>query len=236
MLGIVIFLSVVSWLGLSVAKPLARAVFPVPYREVIGRFADAEDLDPFLVVAIIRVESRFDPRAVSAKEARGLMQLMPTTGAWVGAQLGLPPGTTGPEALFDPELNIRLGTWYLSYLREQFNGRLTPTLAAYNGGHANVKRWLQTEQWSGERRATSNIPFPETRNYVERVSSTHDWYRHVYDGRWEEVGRPGYGVPSPRWFLGLLRLAIAQFRVQQGSAWAPDRPGLKAPAGGEGRR
>src|SRR5690606_24350900 len=102
------------------------------YRATVERWASEYGVDARLVAAVVRVESRYVPSARSSKGARGLMQLMPDTGAWVAERLGL--GPVEPDELEDPELNLRLGTWYLAYQIRAFNGDLTLALAAYNGG------------------------------------------------------------------------------------------------------
>jgi soluble lytic murein transglycosylase len=116
------------------------------YADLINRIAAEEGVDPELVRAIIRVESSFDPRAVSPKGARGLMQLMPATA-----------GRYAVQNTFDPEANIRGGVRYLRSLHDRFPGRLTLALAAYNAGENAVLRH------------NGIPPYPETRQYVERV-------------------------------------------------------------------
>ena len=162
----------------AVAPTLWRFVYPLPYAEVIERHALANQLDPLLVAAIIRVESGFNTRATSPKDARGLMQILPSTGAWAASQMGL-TGFTG-EGLYEPEQNIAIGTWYLQNLLQQFEGKTTIALAAYNGGRGNVKSWLEECRWSGEETELSQIPFPETRNYVFKVLRNYDIYQELY--------------------------------------------------------
>lgn len=159
-------------------RPIGRMVYPFPYREVVERWALEYRVDPRLVVAVARVESGFRPTARSSRNARGLMQVMPETGAWVAERLGM--GSIGADDLYDPELNLRLGTWYLAYQVQMFNGDLALALAAYNGGSANVRRWLEEERWSGSVDDLSQIPFPETRAYVMRVLAVYERYRLLY--------------------------------------------------------
>lgn len=110
------------------------------------------------------------------------MQLMPETARWAADLMGLKDFEL--EQLFDPEVNIAIGVWYLSNLREQFDGDMVLALAAYNGGRANVLRWLREEAWSGEVETVHDIPFPETRGYVQKVLNTYQWYRRVYRNAW----------------------------------------------------
>lgn len=106
------------------------------------------------------------------------MQIMPDTGVWAAQQMGL--DDFSPDQLFDPEINIAIGVWYLALLIRQFDGNEVLAVAAYNGGRTNVLRWLDEGIWSGERQSAASIPFPETRGYVQKVFSTYDWYLRVW--------------------------------------------------------
>jgi hypothetical protein len=123
----------------------------MPFGELIHEKAEKYDVDPLLVAAVIEQESRFKPRAKSHVGARGLMQLMPRTGRWMGAR-----------NLYDPEQNIDAGVKYIKYLNKRFDGNLRLTIAAYNGGEGNVKRYRGVP------------PFRETRQYVKKVMKNYD--------------------------------------------------------------
>lgn len=174
-----------AWLALLLAVllvvPAGRwslaQVYPLAYREIISRQAREHGLDPFLVAAVIRNESRFRHDVVSSQGARGLMQLMPETARWASEQLRIPYSL---EMLNDPEFNIRLGCWYLASLHQEFGGDTVLALAAYNGGRSNVRRWLDRNQWTGEHTTLAQIPFPETRKYVGKVLRDHKLYRWIY--------------------------------------------------------
>jgi soluble lytic murein transglycosylase-like protein len=126
----------------------------VPYGALIYEKAKKYDVDPALVAAVMEQESRFRPRAKSHVGARGLMQLMPRTGRWMGAR-----------DLYDPEQNVDAGVKYIKYLHKRFNGDLKKTIAAYNGGEGNVMRYRGVP------------PFRETRQYVKKVMKNYD--RHT---------------------------------------------------------
>lgn len=160
---------------------LAVQLFPVRYGELITREAARHNLDPLLLAAVIRVESSFRPDAVSVVGARGLMQIVPETGAWVAREMPWPG--FHPDRLFDPAVNIPMGAWYLAYLRREFGGSLPAALAAYNGGRHNVRRWLDSGGWDGEAETVQAIPFPETRHFVRRVLINHRIYRWLYGER-----------------------------------------------------
>lgn len=157
---------------------LARTYYPYRYRAVIEKNAEMHDIDPLLVAAVIRVESRFHPEAESGKGALGLMQIMPATAEWIAEQLG--ESGFAPEMLHDPEVNIRFGCWYLSSLSREFDGRLPVIIAAYNGGRGHVSRWLEDGTWSGEYDDRSQIPFGETRHFLTRVWRTYRIYQYLY--------------------------------------------------------
>ncbi|MDN5345513.1 MAG: soluble lytic murein transglycosylase [Clostridia bacterium] len=146
-------------------------------------YARQEGVDPLLVAAVTRVESKFYPGARSDQGARGLMQLMPDTARLAAGHLGLP---YDPEKLFNPEYNLRLGTWYLAALLREFHD-LAPALAAYNGGRGNVHNWLERGVWDGSSRNLRQIPFPETRAFVRQVLQNYRIYRFLYPGAGEQV-------------------------------------------------
>jgi len=165
----------------SVPK-VARFLYPLPYRDLILECSTREGIDPLLVAAVIRVESRFYPRARSSHGACGLMQLMPETAQMAARKLGLP---YEPEKLYDPEYNLRLGTWYLSSLLEEF-GELPPALAAYNGGKGHVRNWLDRGLWDGK--TLEKIPFPETREFTRQVLRDYRIYKILYSREIDERG------------------------------------------------
>lgn len=125
----------------------------VPFGDIIHEKAAKYDVDPALVAAVIETESRFHPQARSRVGARGLMQLMPKTGRWLGAR-----------NLNDPDQNIDAGVKYLKYLQARFNGDLKKAVAAYNAGEGNVRRYNGVP------------PFRETRSYVKKVMTRKQKY------------------------------------------------------------
>ncbi len=191
-----------------------RQLYPLHYGPAISRHAEAHRLDPHLVAAIIRTESRFNPRATSPRDARGLMQLMPDTATWVASRAGIE--AFDADMLYDPEVNIALGTWYLADLRRQFGGDLLLVLAAYNGGRRNVERWVEEGRLApgaplGDLLAPgptgrvtpavearlAAIPFRETRDFVRRVLVDYARYRWIYGPRLGWPQATGTGNPSP---------------------------------------
>ena len=150
------------------AAALVMAVnirFPVRYMDIIE--ANAGELDPTWILAVIKAESSFRPNAESHRGAQGLMQLMPTTAEWVAEMMRMSDFT--PERVWLPEVNIALGSYYLNWLLRYYNGNLNVALAAYNAGLGNVNRWLGDPQFSADGVNLSTIPFNETDNYLRRV-------------------------------------------------------------------
>ena len=148
-----------------VVPGLTGRVYPIHYRERISQVAERYDVDPYLIAAVMRTESGYDPRAVSHVGAVGLMQLMPDTAAWI-VQLSTWRGVAEPE-LTDPDDNIELGTCYLAFLIEHFGDNRRAAVAAYNAGQGVVAQWVAAA--GGEVLALDDIRFPETRAFVERV-------------------------------------------------------------------
>lgn len=166
------------YLFITRANYVARFVYPFHYRDTITAEAHKNELEPLLVAAVIWVESRFNAEAQSPKGARGLMQVMPETGLWVAEQIGMDGFIE--DKLYDPGVNIAIGTWYLKDLIRQFDGNSYAALAAYNGGLNHVSRWLTSGVWDGTKDQLEGIPFPETRYFVSRVAKTYKRYQQIY--------------------------------------------------------
>lgn len=156
-----------------------KTMYPIEHDEYIEKYSERFELDPWLVLAVIWVESKFDNTATSSKDARGLMQITPQTGQWASEKLKLEDYED--ELLYDPETNIKIGSWYLDNLRTQFDGNFELVLAAYNGGSGNVTEWLGNKEYSDDGKTLKKIPFEETENYVMRVFKTYDKYRELYE-------------------------------------------------------
>jgi soluble lytic murein transglycosylase len=164
---VIMLLVLLLLLGIGALKLL----YPLCYEDEMKVWTDSYSLDLYLVAAVIRAESRFDPHALSHAGAIGLMQIIPTTGEWIAAQIGEASFTI--EDLYDPEVNIRFGTWYLRYLLDRF-GDMDVALAAYNAGPSNAIRW----------QAGEGTVFPETARYIARVKRGQIAYRTFYGLPW----------------------------------------------------
>lgn len=147
--------------------------FPMEHFELIKKYSAEYNLEPATVCAFINAESHFDNEAVSHKGARGLMQVMESTGRWAAEEIPI-EGYTDDD-LDDPETNIRIGCWYLNRLTKQFNGDKTLMTAAYNAGSGNVTGWLEGE-YSSDGKTLNAIPYKETEKYVKKINI----YEKVY--------------------------------------------------------
>lgn len=157
---------------------LGRFFYPFRYREEIMAAAFAQQIDPLLIAAVIHTESGFQENAVSPEGARGLMQLMPSTARWIAEKNG--ESDFHPDNLFEPHYNIAAGSWYLADLLRQFDGNKVIALAAYNGGRGHVQRWLEDEIWDGSEANLEQIPFSETRAFVQRTLKNYRSYQDLY--------------------------------------------------------
>jgi soluble lytic murein transglycosylase len=157
-----------------------RATYPLPFRKTVERWATASSVDPDLLQALMREESRFNPWARSPTGALGLTQLMPRTALYVAR--GLKLGRPKPGMLYRPALNIRLGAAYLAELLSEFEGSQVRAVAAYNAGPSAVWQWVQARPDEEVDEWVERIPFSETRDYVKRVLGSYGAYRLVYGG------------------------------------------------------
>ena len=155
-----------------------KLAFPLPYRQALEQNSRERSLDPFLVAALIRQESEFNPQAVSRARAYGLTQVLPSTGRELSRQLGVRPFTS--SLLFKPDINLKLGTYYLRQLLDQLGGDWEATLAAYNAGKTRVLNWRTWRRFEEPAEFIESIPFSETRNYVQMVLRNADIYRRLY--------------------------------------------------------
>jgi soluble lytic murein transglycosylase len=173
---------------------LWQLYYPLGYGEHVRAAARAVGLDPYVVAAVIREESSYDPRARSGVGAVGLMQLMPDTARVVAQELGRPLGELA--ALWEPPVNITLGSRYLAQLNARFRDPLL-AVAAYNAGPHRVQQWVAGRPQVDMEEFVDQIPFDETRGFAKRVFTSWHHYRRLY-GDGSAPGRRGEAVAAPR--------------------------------------
>ena len=157
-----------AWFVHTPPDIVQRQRYPLRYRAIVTGHARNYRLEPALLAAVIYAESKFQPDAKSSSGAIGLMQLLPSTADGIALHTG---GTNFRRSdLYDPEINVRYGAWYLRHLLDKYDDE-QEALAAYNAGQHNVDRWLA----SG-----SGIRFEETRAYVDHVEELKRIYRNVW--------------------------------------------------------
>lgn len=151
--------------------------YPMEYEAQIRARAAENGLDPALPAAVILAESSYRPEAVSEANAQGLMQLLPDTAQWISEKFD---EVYAEGCLFEPEVNIKYGCWYLGYLMKRFDGDVTKAVAAYHAGQGRVDEWLADPACSPDGVTLSTIPSDATRTYVTRVLKYYEKYQALY--------------------------------------------------------
>lgn len=177
-IGLILLISLGVGLAYNALADLVeRHLYPQDFSEYVTTYATRYGIPEDVVYATIKVESNFESNAVSHVGCIGLMQIEPEeTFPWLQSLLG---ESLGAGMLYDPETNIRYGTYYLSYLYSQF-GSWDLAHAAYNAGPGNVSSWLKNEEYTNENGELIHIPFKETRTYVERIAKAKEHYKALY--------------------------------------------------------
>ena len=174
-LTVVLIFGLVSFAFAFAPSLLFKSMYPLRYEDEIAASAATHGVDPYLVAAVIRSESSWDPEASSHQGARGLMQLMPETAQDMVAKGRVDGKRYSYENLEDPTVNIEYGCAYLSYLLTYFNGATDRAIAAYNAGMGNVDGWAKQDKL-----LHNAITFPETQAYLVRVNMAKARYQELY--------------------------------------------------------
>ncbi|HSJ23151.1 MAG TPA: transglycosylase SLT domain-containing protein [Longimicrobiales bacterium] len=159
-------------------RRLLQILYPFPFRTLISEEARDRGFDPFVAAALIRQESMFEARITSPAGARGLMQVMPATGRTLAQSAGVHPWDG--ELLYQPEINVHLGTRYVAQHLETYDGSLPSVFSAYNAGYHRVDWWKNFREYEDEELFTERIPFRETRDYVRILTRNLAIYRGLY--------------------------------------------------------
>ncbi|MGB2926235.1 MAG: transglycosylase SLT domain-containing protein [Limnothrix sp.] len=170
-----------EWQKLRERPDYWYALFPFPYAEPIQKYAADNELNPLLVVSLMRQESRFEKEIQSSAGATGLMQVMPATGEWIAEQTG-----DTEYNLNNPEDNIEFGAWYLRYTHREYDDDSMLAVASYNAGPGNVAKWVRKYDTSDPDFFVEQIPFKETKGYVEAVFANYWNYQRLYNPELQE--------------------------------------------------
>jgi soluble lytic murein transglycosylase len=177
-LGLIAVLGALLVIGLHPLKHAVQEItLPLKHEDIIRQQSAKKGLDPALVAAVIYQESKFSDQT-SIAGARGLMQITPDTARFIAKQSG---GIRFVQAdLATPQINIAYGTWYLRWLLDRYHDRQSLALAAYNAGFGHVDDWVRRAGGADAFDPNADIPFPETRNYVQQVLERRKDYARRY--------------------------------------------------------
>lgn len=178
---ILIILVIIGFLAIKVFKVqkiVLRKMYKIDYLEHVEKYAKEYEVDPKMIFAIIKAESNFNPNVVSKSGAIGLMQLMDTTAEELCNKMDI--FYVKKTSLYQPELNIQLGTKYFSSLLQEYDNNYLLALTAYNAGIGNVKKWIEQGVIQADGSDIENIPFKETNNYVRKIVRDYKIYQDLY--------------------------------------------------------
>lgn len=178
MLGVLLTVCFGCWKIWSSDAVQMRFVYMWDYQQDIVTYSKKNNVDPFLVAAIIKNESNFKHDAVSKVGAVGLMQIMPETGRWIAEQMGLE--NYQDSDLYQTRKNIRMGCWYVGELEHEFQHNLVLLMVAYNAGRGQTHEWMQENGWDYNFNDIKSIPYLDTREYVAKVMQDRDKYYLLY--------------------------------------------------------
>ena len=172
------------WGGIQLLRPAADEVmekmYPRTYQELIETYSAEYDVDPYLVYAVCKIESNFDPKAQSNVGARGVMQMMEPAFDWVQYRMGDESGTTYDQ-MYQPEVAVQYGTCMLSLLQKEMGEDERVILASYHAGMGVVQAWLEDPAYSSDGETLDTIPYSDTNWYVEKVLETKAIYQQLYE-------------------------------------------------------
>lgn len=156
---------------------IMKKIYVTEYSEYVEKYSNEYNVDKYLIYATIKAESNFNKNAESKKGAKGLMQLLESTGQEIANGMNI---SINNDDLFDANINIMLGTKYISRLMQKYNN-LELTLAAYNAGSGNVDNWIKQNIVKEDGSDAENIPFKETNYYVRKILKDYRIYKQLYE-------------------------------------------------------
>ena len=157
---------------------ILKKIYKQNYSEYVYKYSEENEIDPLLTFAIIKAESNFKRNIKSSSGAIGLMQLMEATAVEMANEIGEEIPVT--EALYNPEINIKIGIKYYANLLKHYDGNMYLALAAYNAGMGNVDEWIEEGILEKDGSNIENIPYKETNNYVRKITRDYKIYKNLY--------------------------------------------------------
>ena len=179
-LGVLLVLALAGTLLFAAfQKRIERWEYPIQYEEYVTYYADKYSLDPLVLYSFIRTESNFDPMAESEAGARGLMQITEVTFDWIKSKIAPTEPLTFAD-LFDPETNIRFGSYFISYCLLRYEDDLPTAAAAYHSGWGTVDELLAQPEYSADGQTLDHYPYPQMRLYVRKITHSYQRYQEIY--------------------------------------------------------
>lgn len=161
----------------SIKNQILKKMYKQEYTEYVKKYSKEYNVDEYLIYAIIKAESNFNQEAVSHREAKGLMQLMYSTAEDIDKRVDI---EINEENILEPDININLGTKYISMLIQKYDN-VNLALAAYNAGSGNVDGWIEKGTLKADGSDIENVPFTETNNYVRKILRDYKIYKQIYE-------------------------------------------------------
>lgn len=153
-----------------------NTLYPLKYESIVDEYSEEYGIDRYLIYAVIKGESNFNPKAISSKGAIGLMQLMQDTADEIGEDIGIES-----VDLYDEDTNIRIGVKYIFDLIDKYEGNINLAIVAYNAGTGNVSKWIEDGTIKKDGSDIENVPYKETNMYVRRILNNYRIYRLLYN-------------------------------------------------------
>lgn len=175
---LIIFIYFFLFHYIKLQNVIMKKIYPMKYSEYVYRYSEEQNIDPLLTFAIIKAESNFNPEVVSNSDAKGLMQLMESTASEIANKMNVE--YIENDTIFDPEVNIMVGTKYFKELLDLYGGNQLLAMTAYNAGRGNVNRWIESGVIKNDGSNIENIPFKETNNYVRKIIRDYRIYQELY--------------------------------------------------------
>lgn len=179
-IGLIIIIAVIFLIIYLIdhIKVIQKKIYILEHKEYVEKYANENEIDPYIIFAIIKVESNFKEHVVSKSGAIGLMQLMDGTAKEVANRIHLK--YEEEKTLYDPESNIRIGTKYFTELLKKYNHNMYVSLAAYNAGQGTVDKWIAEGRIKEDGSDIENIPYKETNYYVRKITKSYQMYQKLY--------------------------------------------------------